>query len=107
MEAILLIVPTRKLDCGSLRALLSGKAASTVGSMSKMYASRLIQSFYSFCLSIVRVGYAYFGLYAKSSYVISVECVEFDKFHPKLVLPLFIEAFAYELLVRVHAVIYF
>lgn len=39
MEVILSKAPTRKLHCGSLRALLTGKAASTPGSMSKIYAS--------------------------------------------------------------------
>jgi hypothetical protein len=35
MEVTPLKVPTRKLHCGSLRALLTGKAASTHGSTSK------------------------------------------------------------------------
>jgi hypothetical protein len=39
MEATLLRVLLRKLDCGSLRALLTGRAACTHGSMSKTCAS--------------------------------------------------------------------
>ncbi|CAJ2664967.1 unnamed protein product [Trifolium pratense] len=35
MEVTPLTVPTRKLHCGSLRVLLTGKAANTNGSTSK------------------------------------------------------------------------
>jgi len=39
MEVIQLRVLARKLPCGSLMALLTGKAANTHGSMNKPYAS--------------------------------------------------------------------
>jgi hypothetical protein len=45
MEVTPLKVPTRKLHCGSLRALLTGKAASTHGSTSKGYKLQVYNEF--------------------------------------------------------------
>lgn len=61
MEVILLKALTRKLHCGSLRALLTGKAASTVGSMSKRYIASVdhelslvwFDPFLELCYSVV------------------------------------------------------
>lgn len=79
MEVILLKVPPRKLHCGSLRALLPGKAASTPGSTSKIHASELTKklplvdpvatcSGYPF-LDLFNIVW-YFGLYVLCRFVL-------------------------------------
>lgn len=92
MEVIQLRVLTRKLHCGSLRALLTGKAPNTLGSMSKSYASswswnclRLIQIIYMFSVSVRCWTFLFKSLVPWLAFQ-ALFMSQFDKLNPRPVL---------------------